>query len=310
MAQALMINLRPDPARAILRPLIITDAARVSRIIDRVLALDPETAASLLTDVRYNFRDRHRDLLGRFEERADMLVHGVAVSQIQRQLIGSYFLQEYTFEGVALFNPSIVPHPDQSDAPAGGLRFILSLRAVGEGHISSLVFRTGTIAADGGLTVDPAAVLAATPRIGYQVDDDVEVVFKPGSDISERVIFPVTGSHSHGIEDARFVRFSDGAYYATYTAYSGAAICSELIETRDFLSFRMAPLHGPAVCNKGMALFPREVNGRYAMVVRHDNENLYLVYSDDLYTWGEGQLILKPQYPWEFAQIEIGRAHV
>ena len=225
-------------------------------------------------------------------------------------MIGAYFLNEYSFEASALFNPSIVPHPDQSDAPKGGLRFILSLRAVGEGHVSSLTFRAGTIAADGSLTVDPTARLASSPRVKLRVSkpdgDEIELTFNPDEELSERVIFPITDSQSNGIEDARFVEFSDGdrkTYYATYTAYSGKAIRSELIETRDFLSFRMSPLHGTAARNKGMALFPRRIDGKYAMIARQDNENLYLIYSDDLYRWDGGQAILKPQFPWEFVQI-------
>jgi predicted GH43/DUF377 family glycosyl hydrolase len=229
---------------------------------------------------------------------------------VQRQLIGAYFLNEYSFEASALFNPSIVPHPDQSDAPKGGLRFILSLRAVGEGHVSSLTFRAGTIAADGSLTVDPTARLASSPRISRRVSgpdgDLIELSFNPEEDLSERIIFPVTESQSNGIEDARFVEFSDQGrktYYATYTAYSGRAIRSELIETSDFLSFRMSPLKGTASRNKGMALFPRRIGGKYAMIARQDNENLYLIYSDDLSTWDGGQAILKPEFPWEFVQI-------
>jgi predicted GH43/DUF377 family glycosyl hydrolase len=238
-----------------------------------------------------------------------LAAHGL-FSSVQRQLIGAYFLNEYSFEASALFNPSIVPHPDQSDAPKGGLRFILSLRAVGEGHISSLTFRAGTIAADGSLTVDPTARLASSPRVKLRVPkpdgDDIELTFNPDEELSERVIFPVTDSQSNGIEDARFVEFSDGGrktYYATYTAYSGKAIRSELIETRDFLSFRMSPLRGTAARNKGMALFPRKIDGKYAMIARQDNENLYLIYSEDLYRWDGGQAILKPQFPWEFVQI-------
>ena len=218
--------------------------------------------------------------------------------------IGAYFLHEYSFEASALFNPSIVPHPDQSGVPKGSLRFILSLRAVGEGHVSSLTFRAGAIAADGSIRVDPTARLATSPRIRHRtagpIGDEVEVVFEPEQDISERVIFPVTELQSNGIEDARFVQFSDGGrttYYATYTAYKGTAIRSELIETSDFLSFRMTPLHGAAARNKGMALFPRKIDGKYAMIARQDNENLYLIYSDDLYRWEGGQAILKPQFP-------------
>ncbi len=328
MLQATFLNrqalhLRPDPARVIVRPfkpateprdLNPTDKTRANHIVDRVLALDSEAAANQLADVLENFQGRHRNLLETFESRADEMEEALAAhgtfSKIQRQLIGAYFLNEYSFEASALFNPSIVPHPDQSEAPKGGLRFILSLRAVGEGHVSSLTFRAGTIAADGSLIVDPTARLASSPRIGYRrsgsIGDDVEVIFKPDEDISERVILPVTESQSNGIEDARFVEFNDGSrktYYATYTAYSGRAIRSELIETSDFISFRMSPLHGAAARNKGMALFPRKINGKYAMIARQDNENLYLIYSDDLYRWDDGQAILKPQFPWEFVQI-------
>jgi predicted GH43/DUF377 family glycosyl hydrolase len=328
LLQATFLNrqalyLRPDPARVIVRPfkpateprdLNPTDKTRANHIVDRVLALDSEAAAHQLADVLENFQGRHRHLLESFETRADemeqaLAAHGV-FTKIQRQLIGAYFLNEYSFEASALFNPSIVPHPDQSDAPKDGLRFILSLRAVGEGHVSSLTFRAGTIAADGSLSVDPTARLATSPQVRFlgadSASDDVEVIFRPDEDISERVIFPVTDSQSNGIEDARFVQFSDGAqkaYYATFTAYTGRAIRSELIETSDFVSFRMSPLKGSAARNKGMALFPRKIGGKYAMIARQDNENLYLIYSNDLYTWDGGQAILKPEFPWEFVQI-------
>ena len=318
------LHLRPDPARVIVRPfkptteprdLNPTDKVRANHIVDRVLALSSESVAVQLADVLENFEGRHRNLLERFETRADEMedafaTHGV-FSKAQRQLVGAYFLSEYSFEASALFNPSIVPHPDQSEAPKGGLRFILSLRAIGEGHVSSLTFRTGTVAADGSLAVDPTARLASVPRVTQRVSgpdgDRVELAFRPEEDLSERVIFPITESQSNGIEDVRFVKFSDGdrqTYYATYTAYNGRAIRSELIETSDFMSFRLTPLRGAASYNKGMALFPRKIGGRYAMIGRQDNENLYLLFSDDLYTWeGGGVPLLKPQFPWEFVQI-------
>src|SRR4051812_25504249 len=232
-----------------------------------------------------------------------------AWSQIHRRLIGAYFLNEYSFEASALFNPSIVRHPDQAGAPKNGCRFILSLRAVGEGHISSLTFRSGSIAADGSVTVDPAARLATVPKVRCSTaasDQMIEVVFSPDNELSERVIFPVTQAQSNGIEDARFVEFTDCAetrYIATYTAYDGRGIRSELLETSDFISFTMTPLGGPAARNKGMALFPRKIDGRYAMIARQDNQNLYLIYSDTLDTWEGGQSILQPKYPWEFVQI-------
>ena len=279
-----------------------------------MLQLDAEAATQQLTDVLENFEGRHRNLLDIFEARADEMEEAfqphAKLTQIQRGLIGSYFLNEYSFEASALFNPSIVQHPDQSGVPESSCRFILSLRAVGEGHISSLTFRSGIIAADGNISIDPPARLASVPKITSRVSgplgDTVDVVFRPDEELSEQVVFPITQSQSNGIEDARFVEFIDEGqrtFYATYTAYNGRAICSELLVTRDFKSFRMTPLSGSVTRNKGMALFPRKINGRYAMIGRQDNENLYLIYSDDLHTWDGGQCILKPQYPWEFVQI-------
>jgi predicted GH43/DUF377 family glycosyl hydrolase len=317
------LYLRPDPARVVVRPfkpateprdLNPTDKFRANHIVDRVLRLDAESAAQQLSDVLDNFEGRHRNLIDIFEARAqdmeDALEPHAELNKTQRRLIGAYFLNEYSFEASALFNPSIVRHPDQTGAPENGCRFILSLRAVGEGHISSLTFRSGTIAADGSVTVDPTARLASVPKVRRRTPtpngDAIEVEFRDDEELSERTIFPITDSQSNGIEDARFVEFDDGerkTFYATYTAYSGRAIRSELIETVDFRSFRMTPLGGSAARNKGMALFPRKIDGRYAMIGRQDNENLYLIYSDDLYTWEGGQPILRPEYPWEFVQI-------
>lgn len=296
------------------RDLNPTDRTRANHIVGRVLGLEAGAAARQLKEVLENFEGRHRNLLEIFEQRAvemeDALDPHATLTKTQRCLIGAYFLHEYSFEASALFNPSIVRHPDQAGAPDGGCRFILSLRAIGEGHISSLTFRSGSIGRDGSVTVDPTARLATVPLVGARTarpgGDDVEVVFRAGDDLSERVIFPVTDAQSNGIEDARFVEFQHDdrtVYYATYTAYSGRAIRSELLETTDFLSFRMTPLSGSAARNKGMALFPRKFDGRYAMIARQDNENLYLVYSSDLFTWNGGQAILRPEHPWEFVQI-------
>jgi predicted GH43/DUF377 family glycosyl hydrolase len=314
---------RPDPARVVVRAFKPateprdfnpTDKTRANHIVERVLALDSETAANQLAEVLQNFQGRHRNLLETFESRASEMEEAFAThaifTQDQRQLVGAYFLHEYSFEAAALFNPSIIAHPDQAGAPADGRRFILSLRAVGEGHVSSLTFRSGSITADGSVTVDPTARLASTPMVKERISgpngDAVDLAFRPSEDISERVIFPVTHSQSNGIEDARFVEFKDGAketFYATYTAYSGRAIRSELLETSDFVSFRMSPLTGAAAKNKGMALFPRRIGGQYAMIARQDNENLYLIYSDDLYHWNDGRPLLAPRFPWEFVQI-------
>jgi predicted GH43/DUF377 family glycosyl hydrolase len=317
------LYLRPDPARVVVRPfkpateprdLNPTDKIRANHIVDRVLRLDAEASAQQLREVLENFEGRHRNLLDIFEKRAaemeEALEPHAPLSKTQRGLIGAYFLNEYSFEASALFNPSIVRHPDQTGAPEHGCRFILSLRAVGEGHVSSLTFRSGTIAADGSVTVDPTARLASVPRVRSRRSvvngDDVEVTFGPNEELSERVIFPITEAQSNGIEDARFVEFTDNGrktYYATYTAYSGRAIRSELLATTDFQSFRMTPLSGSGTRNKGMALFPQKIDGHYAMIGRQDNENLYLIYSDDLHAWEGGRSILQPEYPWEFVQI-------
>lgn len=317
------LYLRPDPARVVVRPfkpateprdLNPPDKLRANHIVDRVLRLDTAAAAQQLNEVLENFDGRHRNLLEIFETRAaemeEALEPHAKLSKTQRGLIGAYFLNEYSFEASALFNPSIVRHPDQAGAPENGCRFILSLRAVGEGHISSLTFRSGSINADGSVAVDQTARLASVPKVHSRTSGphghDVEVIFRPDEELSERVIFPITDAQANGIEDARFVEFNEGTqrtYYATYTAYSGRAIRSELLETTDFRSFRMTPLLGSAARNKGMALFPRKIDGRYAMIGRQDNENLYLIYSDDLYSWEGGQPILQPEYPWEFVQI-------
>ncbi len=316
------LHLRPDPARVVVRPFKPateprdfnpTDKTRANHIVDRVMALDSTSIASLLAEVLENFVGRHRNLLETFEARADEMEGAFAghprFTQEQRRLIGAYFLHEYSFEAAALFNPSIVPHPDQTGIPTGARRFVLSLRAVGEGHVSSLTFRSGVIAANGSVSVDSPARLASIPKVSAQAPPDpdrAELIFNPNEDISERVIFPVLPSQSNGVEDARFVEFEDGGarmFYATYTAYTGRSIRSELIETRDFVRFRMTALGGEAARNKGMALFPRKIDGRYVMIARQDNENLYLIYSDDLYCWNGGNAVLKPQFPWEFVQI-------
>lgn len=328
MSQSTFLNrqalfLRPDASRVVVRPfkpateprdLNPTEKTRANHIVDRVLALDQETAESLLADVLENFDGRHRNLLATFERRAadmeEAFTPHTNFTKTQRRLVGAYFLHEYSFEASALFNPSIVSHPDQNGIEDGSRRFIVSLRAVGEGHVSSLTFRTGVIAPDGSVEIDPTARLASTPtimaRTPASTGEQTDVTFGPEQSISERVIFPITPSQSNGIEDARFVEFEDRGektFYATYTAYSGSSIRSELMETKDFLSFRMIPLAGTAARNKGMGLFPRKIDGRYAMIGRQDNENLYLIQSDDLYTWNDGQWILGPKFAWEFVQM-------
>ena len=218
------LHLRPDPTRVVVRPfkpateprdLNPTDKTRANHIVGRVLGLEPSAAEQQLKEVLENFEGRHRNLLDIFAARAaemeEALEPHAVLTKTQRHLVGAYFLHEYSFEASALFNPSIVRDPNQDGAPDGGCRFILSLRAVGEGHISSLTFRSGTISADGSVAIDPTARLASIPKITSRTSgpngDDVEVVFGDEADLSERVIFPVTDAQSNGIEDARFVEF-------------------------------------------------------------------------------------------------------
>jgi predicted GH43/DUF377 family glycosyl hydrolase len=290
------------------------DRSRVNNIVDRIVALPTEAVEQELAEVTSRFADRHAGFFDRLDMRTAemefaMEPHAV-LSVSQRRLVGSYFLHEYSFESAALFNPSIVPHPDQTGVPIGSVRFILSLRGVGEGHISSLMFRTGIVDDDANITLDPKGSHAQQPRIRARtpvpLGDEVDAVFQPDVPLQERILFPITEAQRNGIEDARFVAFDAGGtrrYFATYTAYSGRGIRSELLETSDFESFRMTPLNGTAAHNKGMALFPCLIRGRYAMIGRHDNENLHLIYSDDLYNWNDGQAILHPRYPWEFVQL-------
>jgi len=313
------LHLQPDPSRVVVRPfrpaveprdLNAVDKTRANHIVDRVLSLSPDEAAAVLAETLENFDDRHRNLPEIFERRAgqmdDVFADHTAFTPTQLQLVGAYFLHEYSFEAAALFNPSIILHPDQTNLCPGCTRFIISLRAVGEGHVSSLTFRSGRISPEGTITIDAPSRLASLPQVTAHEGDVLDLAFAPETGITERVIFPITDAQSNGIEDARFVAFQDSGattYYATYTAYSGQAIRSELLETEDFLNFRMTPLRGPAARNKGMALFPRKIGGQYAMIARHDNESLYLVTSDNLYEWGLGTPILKPEFPWEFVQI-------
>jgi predicted GH43/DUF377 family glycosyl hydrolase len=142
------------------------------------------------------------------------------------------------------------------------------------------------------------------------VNTNYELRFSADTHISERVIFPVTYAEKNGIEDARFVKFTDedgsSSYVGTYTAYDGLLIRPHLIETEDFLFFKVSPLHGKMAINKNLALFPRKINGQYAMLGRIDGFNNYLMLSDDLYLWEEAELLQQPRYPWEFVQVGNG----
>ena len=321
----LPVVLRPDPSRVVIRPFIpaetpFDDAAnnrpRAQRIADRVMALGDAEMRAELARVTESLTERHHDiehvLMRRFHEVNGLLIDRCSASDAHMLLIGAYFSEEYAFEAAALFNPSIVAHPDQSGMSDGALRFVLSLRSVGEGHVSSIAFRTGICATNGTVAVDPPGLQAISPRIenipgGAADDPGVRLFCADGGDLSQVVIFPITRRQQHGIEDLRMVRFADDdgnvSYLGTYTAFSGLAIRQELLRTTDFETFELNALRGDATANKGMALFPRRIDGRYAMLGRQDHENIWFLTSDDLYDWNGGTRIMAPQQSWEFIQI-------
>jgi predicted GH43/DUF377 family glycosyl hydrolase len=308
------IKLMRDTSRVITRTLIPDDILRIKRTVARVLSLTDTKAAEVLGNVKRDFGNRHKDLNKVLKKHFDLIAQHIpqsaSLSEIRKDLIGAYFTMEYSIESAALFNPSIVPHPDQSNLPEGGLRFVMSLRATGEGHISSIVFRTGIIGKSSEITFDEKSRFAEMPdvqRESLKGDSNYTIQFRADQEISERVIFPILKSESKGIEDARFVRFVDDndavTYYSTYTAYDGFTILPQFIETKDFLSFNIITLNGKAVQNKGMGLFPRKINGKYYMLSRQDGENNYIMVSNDLHFWDKAELIQEPGTPWEFVQI-------
>lgn len=371
------VILIPDSSRVLIRPFLPSADDRIRKILDRILALSDAQVEETLGEVMEEFADRHFAIEGIFERHYRSIssrfqpIEGL--SEARRLLIGAYFTSEYALESAALFNPSIVPHPDQSNLPEGALRFVLSLRAVGEGHISSICFRSGFVDARHQITIDPPTRYVTEPK---QVSDasydkplferklaelglansfarrvmnglpnpftmanlrervhaallelkdreaenfttahgilrlarsNYEAHFSPEQQLSERSLFPMSPTQSNGIEDARFVLFTDDdgtqTYYATYTAFDGRLILPQMLETEDFLHFQFHTLNGPAAQNKGMALFPRKINGLYAMISRQDNENIFLMFSDNRHFWYEPRILLQPREPWELVQM-------
>ena len=316
------LRLLAEPARVVIRPFHIASEPRdlnpqqmerTRRIVGAVLALPEETCESILELINRDFGTRHwqtREVyLGRYKRIAeDDLRMKQELSDVRRQVIGAHFCHEYSYAAAAIMNPSIVPHVDQSGLSPGAQRFILSLRTVGEGHISSISFREGIIDAEGEMTLWPqppfSMALDSEPIAG----DDVVVAHLPASaPISGGVVFPFTPAQRNGLEDLRLVQFDkgDGAhtYFGTYTAYSGSAIRSELIATDDFRRYTLTPLRGAGSVGKGMGLFPRHIDGGYAMIGRQDSESMYYMQSDDLLRWDGGEKIIAPKYPWELVQM-------
>jgi predicted GH43/DUF377 family glycosyl hydrolase len=372
-------RIKPDPSRILPRLFVpgqetlIQGESRATPVIDRILDLTKEDVEQTLARTMARFRDGYRDLPQTLEDNFRLVAHrlgGREISQARRQLIGAYFTQEYALEAAALFNPSMVKHPDQSGCQPGEVRFVMSLRAVGEGHLSSIEFRTGIIGADAATRFDPAgrflntgrprpvrydrrlfqnklaeygrddentrllwsilpsrftdseleAALielarqqltrgdstALADRVRWMAASNYAVEFGADHALAERVLWPTAPDESHGMEDARFVLFADGAdgtYYATYTAFDGSQVAPHLLETPDFRTFTISQLSGPSASNKGMALFPRKIAGRYAALSRWDRESNGVAYSDDAHYWSRARTLQSPARPWELIQL-------
>lgn len=315
------LRLHADPSRVVVRPFHLAWAgnggSRTERLVGEVMGLDTAATRAELELVLKDFEARHwqtrRVFMTRYDEIEEMLgLDGREIGDEKRQLIGAYFCHEYSYAAAALMNPSAVPHFDQTGMPDGSLRILMSLRAVGEGHISSVAFREGIITSKNELKLAPEPPFAtATDAVGQDEEElpegPITVYRHRDSTLSGTVIFPITAAQSKGLEDLRLVKFThdDGSaeWLGTYTAYNGSAIQSELMRTRDFRAFDLVPMTGPASRNKGMALFPRKIGGQYMMMGRQDGENLFLLKSDTLTHWEEGEKLLTPHYPWELVQI-------
>jgi predicted GH43/DUF377 family glycosyl hydrolase len=374
MVEKTDVLLCPDVGRVIIRFFSPGIEDRIERIIARILTLDDQTVATNLDLVMRRFATRHGQIhsvfLRHFEVVAPHLITDIPPSNERKLLIGAYFTSEYALESAALFNPSIVLHPDQSGLEPGSARFVLSLRATGEGHVSSLEFRQGIIDSDHRIEIDRPGRLVTGPdliqnptykkkvyrtklkELGFNNDvtqrvlaglgeefsladlkeqvlsirkpsllherelvdtldgmvnlaeQNYEVRFACEHALAERVIFPRRGHERKAIEDARFVRFDEeNCYYASFTAFDRNNFFPQLLKTEDFCNFRFITLNGEGVVNKGMALFPRKINGHYVMLSRQDGENIFIMYSDDIHFWREPEMIMKPSFPWAFVQL-------
>ncbi len=405
----------PDPSRIIARFLYLSDD-RSAELIKKVLAMPEKELKTALSQLLRGYSRRHRNISHVFEKyynRLEPIFEKIGVDRdhltlAQKTLIGSYFTMEYSIESAAFFNPSVVEHPDQSETSSDEKRVIFSFRATGEGHISSIVFRSGILDRNNNLTLEPVGKMLAEadvikrnvyskktfqkkldemhdhpsgpyliekldemqvaeniiipvainhPEVVHEqkpavspdfileklgehftygdlmllikkaskdpaiTEDQImilnqmmwlasshyEIHFSIDSAISERVIFPISATEQKGIEDARFVKFTDDngeiTYYATYTAYDGITTLPKLISTKDFYDFKILPINGKIAQNKGMALFPRKINGKYAMLCRIDGVNNYIAYSKSINMWNEAKILQKPKYPWELVQI-------
>jgi predicted GH43/DUF377 family glycosyl hydrolase len=372
------IRINPDPKRVIAR-FFFNGNDRAKEVIQRVMSIDEETAFGIVSPLLQEYSKRHRNItrvLNRHCSKLKPLFSELDIdfdilTVYRKLLIGSYFTHEYSIESAAFFNPSLIEDPDQTELQEGQKRVIISFRAVGEGHISSIAFRRALIDQANNITVLPAGSYideaeivrnavynkklffekATVTQINIDVlkeleskldhhfeysnlrriiidsqklqesdmkrleydkvlwlaDSYYEIVFSLDTDISDRVIFPISEYERKGIEDARFVNFKheDGStvYYATYTAYDGSLIMPKLLQTNDFINFKIMPLYGAGAQNKNLALFPRKINDKFAMISRIDGCNNYIMYSDKINIWEKPVMLQQPKFSWEFIQI-------
>ncbi|MFH1708788.1 MAG: glycoside hydrolase family 130 protein [Planctomycetota bacterium] len=371
----LSVNFRGDPSRVVLVPFGASQR-HLTEVFDLVAGMGEAEVEGALDRVMAAFSSRHARIEelfdGYYGDAAQSAGRDDAATSARRRLIGAYFTAEYSLESAALFNPSLVIHPDQTHMPPEGVRVVLSLRAVGEGHRSSVVFRTGCLGPGTVATFDPpgeftarapvvtdkrynrglfrrklgemvvpagpvdavlgglpewftlteleSALAAYLPRPDRTEADrmvrrsmlwlayaNYEVRLEADRPVSDLVLFPRSASEARGIEDLRLVRFreDDGAttYYGTYTGFDGTNILPLMLDTPDFHTVNIHTLNGACIQNKGLALFPRRIGGRYAMCGRIDGRNLYLMYSDNVYFWHSAEILARPRYPWEFRLI-------
>lgn len=326
------LQLKADPKKVVLQ-FYPMKKKKIKKILNRITSLNEEQVEKKLDGIYSEFSNRHKNfeecLFNNFKKVEKYIPHSGTMSSNMKQLIGAYFSKEYSIESAALFNPSIVPHPDQNGVGNNHLKFVMSLRATGEGHISSVEFREGIISDNGDVELindSPFKTIPAKEEFTFEelknkkfpndnsydskirkgISKNYRCSFNNDSLLSERVLFPRTKSELMGMEDPRFVKFdseNNYKYFATYTAFNGRTYKPQIIETNDFKDFVIGTIHGKMVKDKGMALFPRKVNGKYLITSRQDGENLYIMESDNLYKWDHAEKLHTPQESWGFVQL-------
>lgn len=312
MIERIVNKIYGDKERVILQPLSVNEK-RTQNIISNIMSFEENRCEELLNKNILLFGHRHNNykekLINNYERVSKKINLSNNLTETRKLLIGSYFSKEYSIETAALFNPSMVLHPNQKDLNENEMRFILSLRATGEGHISSIVFREGILNTSGEIKLYELSNKSDLPKYINDPngkEENYKCEFEEDSFLEERVLFPYSSQESNGMEDVRFVRFEDSdivKYYGTYTAYNGRTFKTNLIETEDFIKYSVSSLNGKAVVDKGMALFPQKINDKYYMIGRQDGSSLYLMSSDDIYNWEDYELLKSPSRSWDLVQL-------